>query len=171
MSPRPSIFVALAAALLLSGCFFSQAPKFPAESAVAALGDGGRFQSYERTDADDSYKKSEVVTLTRRPDGRYDLIDEKGTVDQVSFHPMAGGSFVAQATESGKARYEYLVVRITGNEASFYLPDCAKQDKAQLEKLGVVIEEFECTIDRVADPAAFFASLKLSGPFMKLVRE
>jgi hypothetical protein len=170
MSPRPSVFAALAASILLSGCFFSAAPKFPTESAVAALGDGGRFQSYQRED-DDSYKKSEVVIMKRRPDGRYDLVDEKGMVDQVSFHPIAGGSFVAQATENGKARYEYWIVRITGNETYFYLPECDKQDKAQLDKLGVVIGEFECTIDRLADPAAFFASLKLTKPFIKIVRE
>ena len=52
-----------------------------------------------------------------------------------------------------------------------YVPDCDKQDKAQLDKLGVAIGRFECGIDRVADPTAFFASLTLGEPTSKLVRE
>ena len=79
MSPRISVFAALAASFLLSGCFFSETPKFPAENAVAAFGDGGRFQGYDRTE-DGRFKKADeaIVMLKRRGDGRYDFVDEKG---------------------------------------------------------------------------------------------
>jgi len=172
MSPRISVFAALAASFLLSGCFSSERPKFPAESAVAAFGDGGRFQGYERTE-DGRYKKTDeaIMILKRRGDGGYDFVDEKNKVQPVSFHPIAGGNFVGQAYESGKSGYDYVVVRVAGNEAFIYFPDCNKQDQAQLEKLGVVIGQFECRIDRVADPAAFFVSLTLGEPTSKLVRE
>ena len=172
MSPRISVFAALAASFLLSGCFSSETPKFPAESAVAAFGDGGRFQGYERTE-DGRYKKTDeaIMILKRRGDGGYDFVDEKNKVQPVSFHPIAGGNFVGQAYESGKSGYDYVVVRVAGNEAFIYFPDCNKQDQAQLEKLGVAIGQFECWIDRVADPAAFFASLMLGEPVSKLVRE
>src|SRR5262245_27309183 len=171
MSPRLSAFAALAASVLLSGCIFSETPKFPAESAVAAFGDGGRFQGYERTEAG-RYKKADeaIMILKRRGDGGYDLVDEKQEVQPISFHPIAGGNFVGQALEKG-ARYAYVVVRVAGNEAFIYFPDCDKQDKANLEKLGVAIGQFECRIDRVADPAAFFASLTLGQPTSKVVRE
>jgi hypothetical protein len=173
MSPRKSVFAALAASLLLSGCFTSETPKFPIESAVAVapLGDGGRFQTYERLDGD-RYKKDEVMVVKRRPDGGYDFVNEKGEVQPISFHPLAGGNLVGQAPESEKSKYGYVIFRVAGNEAFVYVPACDDQDKAQLEKLGVVfVGQYECTIDRVADPAAFFASLKLGEPTSKMVRD
>src|SRR5262245_36898365 len=171
MSPRLSAFAALAASLLLSGCFFSETPKFPAETAVAAFGDGGRFQGYDRMEGDRYNKADEAIIVKRRGDGGYDFVNEKNEVQPISFHPIAGGNFVGQALENGKSRYAYVVFRIAGNEAFIYVPDCDKQDKAQLEKLGVAIGQFECSIDRVADPAAFFASLTLGEPASKLVRD
>jgi hypothetical protein len=172
MSPRISVLAALAASFLLSGCFFSETPKFPAGNAVAAFGDGGRFQGYDRME-DDRYKKADeaVIIVKRRGDGGYDFVNEKNEVQPISFYPIAGGNFVGQALEDGKSRYAYVVFRIAGNEAFVYVPDCDKQDKAKLETLGVVIGQFECRIDRVADPAAFFASLTLGEPTSKLVRE
>ena len=172
MSFRMSVFPILAASFLLSGCFFSETPKFPAENAVAAFGDGGRFQGYDRME-DGRYKKADeaIFMVKRRGDGGYDFIDEKDKVQPISFYPIAGGNFVGQAPENGTSRYTYVVFRIAGNEAFIYVPDCDKQDKAQLEKLGVAIGRFECSIDRVTDPAAFFASLALGEPTSKLVRE
>jgi len=167
-----SVFAALAASVLLSGCFVSETPKFPAANAVAAFGDGGRFQGYDRTESD-GYKKADeaIIMVKRRGDGGYDFVDEKDKVTPISFHLIAGGNFVGQALNNAKSGYGYLVFRIAGNEAFIYAPDCDKQDKAQLEKLGVAIGQFECRIDRVADPAAFFASLTLGEPSSKLVRE
>ena len=172
MFPRISVFAVLAASFLLSGCFFSETPKFPAANAVAAFGDGGRFQGYERME-DDRYKKDDeaIIIVKRRGDGGYDFVDTKDKVQPIWFHPIAGGNFVGQALENGKSRYAYVVFRIAGKEAFVYVPDCDRQDKAQLEKLGVGIGQFECKIDSVADPAAFFASLTLGEPTSKLVRE
>jgi len=172
MFPRISVFAAMAASFLLSGCIFSEKPKFSAESAVAAFGDGGRFQGYDRTD-DGSYKKADeaIFIVKRRGDGGYDFIDQKDEVQPISFHPIAGGNFVAQVPENRAPRYAYVVFRFAGNEAFIYAPSCDKQDQAQLDKLGVAIGQFECGIDRVADPAAFFASLTLGEPTSKLVRQ
>src|SRR5262245_302760 len=118
MFPRISVFAALAASLLLSGCIFSETPKFPAESAVAAFGDGGRFQGYDRTE-DGSYKKADeaIIIVKRRGDGGYDFVDQKDEVQRISFHPIAGGNLVGQAPEKGSSRYAYVVVRVAGNEA------------------------------------------------------
>jgi hypothetical protein len=176
MSSRSSAlaasFAAVAACLLLSGCFSSETPKFPLASAAAPFGDGGRYQGYERTDGD-NFKKDEIITVKRRTDGGYDFVNQKGEVQPISFHRVAGENFVGQASpETGKTRYAYVIFRVAGNEAFVYLPDCEKQDKAQMEKLGVVfVGRYECAIDRVADPAAFFASLTLGEPTSKLVRE
>ena len=170
-----SVFVALATSFLLSGCFFSETPKFPAENAVAAFGDGGRFQGYDRTEGD-RYKKADeaIFRVKRRGDGGYDFVDEKNEAQPISFYPIAGGNFVGQVSEKGKSRYSYGVFRIAGKEAFIYVPDCDKQVKAQLEKLGVAVGQYKwqaCRIDRVADPIALFASLKLGEPTSKLVRK
>jgi hypothetical protein len=172
MFPRLSVFAALAASFLLSGCIFSETPKFPAESAVAAFGDGGRFQGYDRTD-DGHYEKADeaIFIVKRRSDGGYDFVDQKDEVQPIWFHPIAGGNLVAQVPENKTSRYAYVVFRVAGNEAFVYAPSCDKQDQAQLEKLGVAIGQFECSIDRVTDPAAFFSSLTLGEPTSKLVRE
>jgi hypothetical protein len=171
MSSRISVFLALAASLVLSGCFFSVTPKFPAASAVAVFGDGGRFQTYERTDGD-NYKKDEVMVVKRLADGGYDFVNEKGEAQPISFHRISDGVFVGQAQEKGKSHYGYVVFRVAGNEAFVYLPACDKQDAAVIEKLGVSIRgQYECTIDRVTDPVAFFAALTLGDPASKLVRE
>jgi hypothetical protein len=42
--------LAVAASVLLTGCFASQRPMFPAASAVPALGEGGRYATFERVD-------------------------------------------------------------------------------------------------------------------------
>jgi len=177
MSSRSSAFAAsfaaVAACLLLSGCFSSETPKFPMEGAAAPFGDGGRYQTYERTDGD-NYKKDEIITVKRRTDGGYDFVNQKGEVQPISFYRLTGESFVGQASspEKERPRYAYVIFRIAGNEALVYLPDCQKQDKARMEALGVVsIGQYECAIDRVADPTAFFASLTLGEPTSKIVRE
>src|SRR3954454_24980620 len=84
MLKRISPFLAIVASLLLSGCFVSETPKFPMTGAVAAFGEGGRYQGYEHQDAD-TYKKDEVMVIKRRPDGGYAFVDEKGEVQPISF--------------------------------------------------------------------------------------
>src|SRR5215470_376417 len=108
MSPRMSAFAALAASFLLSGCIFSETPKFPAESAVAAFGEGGRFQGYDRTE-DGRYNKADeaIFIVKRRGDGGYDFVDRKDEVQPITFHPIPGGNFVAQVPENRMPRYAY----------------------------------------------------------------
>jgi major membrane immunogen (membrane-anchored lipoprotein) len=172
MSHRFSLLVVMAAGCLLSGCFSSETPKFPLASAAAPFGDGGRYQAYERTDGD-NFKKDEIITVKRRSDGGYDFINQKGEVQPISLHRVADNNFVGQAVpEKDKSRYAYVIFRFAGNEALIFLPDCEKQDQTRMGQLGVVfIGRYECSIDRVADPTAFFASLTLGEPTSKMVRE
>src|SRR3954451_21181037 len=84
---------ALAIAALLSGCFASDRPMFAPETAVRAL-EPGRYALFEP----DQDKPSEYMDL--RPRGNvYDFINEKGAVNPVTFHPIAGGVVVAQVGE------------------------------------------------------------------------
>ena len=171
MSHRISLLLAVAASFLLSGCFFSETPKFETESGVAALGEGGRYQTYERL-SDGQYKKDEVIVVKQRIDGGYDWIDEKDEAQRISFHAIAGGYHVLQAHEKKSPAYGYAIVRVSGNEVHIFVPQCDAQDKAMLLRLRVTLNrEFECMIDRVANPAEFFASLILGEPTSKLVRE
>jgi hypothetical protein len=163
----------LALATLLSGCFGSDRPMFPPESGVSAL-EPGRYGVFEQYG--DQGKPSEYIEV--RPRGSvYDFINEKGAVNPVSFHPIAGGLHVAQVGGMPRAGtdqtgYGYALFRINGREALVYVVECDKQDKAMLAAARVEIRgQYECFIDNVADPAAFFAGLKRGEPPSRMVRE
>jgi hypothetical protein len=170
MTHRAAVLIALAASLLLAGCFFSETPKFLPGTAVAVFGEGGRYQAYERLE-DGSYKTDEVVVIKRRADRSYDFVDEKGDTNLISFHAIAGGYHVGQArSEKNKPAYAYLMIRMSGNEAQLYIPQCDRQEKSLLLRYAVTLtREFECLIDRVVSPEEFFASVKLGEPTSKLV--
>ena len=102
---------------------------FSPESAVRPL-EAGRYALFEPGDD----KPSEFMALRLRGNV-YDFINEKGAVNPVTFHPIAGGLHIAQvgqvpqrATE--KKGYGYAVFKISGPEALVYVPDCDEQDKA-----------------------------------------
>jgi hypothetical protein len=160
--------VAVGLCLLLAGCFTSSQPKFPLTGAAAALGDGGRFTMYERDKG--QFVRGDTIEVKRRPDGAYDFIDKDETTT-ASLHAIGPNRYIAQAIGKPGARAEYAVVQVRGNEVLAFAPDCRKQDAAKLTALGVVIGKYSCSIDRVADPAALFASLVLGEPTSKLVRE
>ena len=164
---------ALALSTLLSGCFGSDRPMFAAESAARAL-EPGRYGLFEQYG--DQSKPSEYMDVRLRGNV-YDFINEKGAVNPVSFHPIAGGLFVAQVggmpqRNGDKKGYGYALFKIDGREALVYVVECDKQDKAMLASAGVEIRsQYECFIDNVANPAAFFAGLKRSDPPSRMVRE
>lgn len=169
--PRLSrIAPAVGLALLLAGCFTSSQPKFPLSTAVAALGKGGRYVTYERRD-DGSFKRDVTIEVRPRGDSAYDYIDEKGKVTPVSFHRIKENIYVAQATRPNGGHSDYLMLRVEGNAVMFFPTSCDKQDAAKLTARGVVIDKRECKIDGVADPAGLFASLDPGQPGSKMVRE
>ena len=70
-----------------------------------------------------------------------------------------------------KKGYGYALFKIDGRESLVYVVECDKQDKAMLGRLGVEMRgQYECFIDNVANPAAFFAGLKRSDPPSRMVR-
>lgn len=164
---------ALAVAALLSGCFGSDKPMFSQTSAVAAL-EPGRYGLFEQYG--DQGKPSEYMEVRQRGTV-YDFINEKGATNPVTFHPIAGGVFVAQVgglprPSTDQKGYGYALFRVNGREALVYVVECDKQDKAKLEAARVEFRgQYECFIDKVADPAAFFAGLKRSDPPSRMVRE
>jgi len=167
---RRIAFVVMLSALL-SGCFASDKPLFSAETAVLALGDGGRYATFEFDDGKE--KASDPMTVRPGPGNVYEFIDHKGTVTAVSFHPLAGDEHVAQVKLEGDAGYGYVLARIPSpNEIVASPAECHKQDEAKMTALGVVrVNQYECRIDKVADVAAFFLGLKRSEPVSHMVRE
>jgi hypothetical protein len=166
------VFV-LAVGTLLSGCFGSDKPMFAPETAVRAL-EPGRYGLFEQYG--DQTKPSEYMEV-RQNGSIYDFVNEKGAVNPVSFHPIAGGLYVAQVggmpqRNGDKKGYGYALFKIDGREALVYVVECDKQDKAMLAASRVEIRgQYECFIDSVANPAAFFAALKRSDPPSRMVRE
>lgn len=169
---RRFAFVAVCAALL-SGCFGSDKPMFPQATAVAAL-EPGRYGLFEQYG--DQTKPSEYMEVRLRGTV-YDFINEKGATNPVTLHPIDGGVFVTQV--GGLSRpgteqkgYGYALFRINGREALVYVVECDKQDRAMLEAARVERRgQYECFIDNVANPAAFFAGLRRSDPPSRMVRE
>src|SRR6185295_13995365 len=170
---RLALVFVLAIGTLLSGCFASDKPMFLAETAVRAL-EPGRYGLFEQYG--DQTKPSEYMEIRQRGNV-YDFINEKGASNPVTFHPIAGGLYVAQVggmprPGTDKKGYGYALFKIDGRESLVYVVECDKQDKAMLAALRVEPRgQYECFIDNVANPAAFFAGLKRSDPPSRMVRE
>ena len=170
---RTLILLTLALTTLLSGCFASDKPMFAPDTAVGAL-EPGRYGLFEQYG--DQSKPSEYMEVRQRGSA-YDFINEKGAVNPVTFHPIAGGLYVAQVggmpqQGTDKKGYGYALFKIDGREALVYVVECDKQDKTMLAAARVEIRgHYECFIDNVANPAAFFAGLKRSDPPSRMVRE
>ena len=165
------VFVALLSTLL-TGCFGSNRPMFPLESGVRAL-EPGRYAMFEIYGP--GAKPSEFMDVRQRGN-IYEFVNEKGAVNPVTFHPIARGRHVAQVNvaEKGtdKKGYGYAIFEINGREVSVYIAECGKQDQAMLKAARVDIrDKYECYIDNVADPAAFFANLKHNDKPARMVRQ
>jgi hypothetical protein len=165
---RIALVVLLSA--LLSGCFASDRPIFAPDSAVRALGDGGKYAVFEQVDGKEN--PSDPVEIRARGTNAYDFIDEKGVTTPVTFHRLPDGRHVGQAKLDGDQGYGYLLVRVDGAQIVVTPIECNKQDDAKMAALGVVRRsQYECGIDAVADPIAFFAGLKPSDPVSRMVRQ
>jgi len=160
-------------ALLVSGCFGSDRPMFAPETAVRAL-QPGRYALFEQYN--NGTKPSEYMEV-RLSGNTYDFVNEKGAVNPVTFHPIAGGLHVAQVgdvPQSGtdKKGYGYALFQISGPVARVYVVNCNKQDQAMLDAARVERRgDYECYVDKVTNPAAFFAGLKRSDPPSRMVRQ
>lgn len=176
--PMP-LLVAAALSVLLSGCFTSQTPKFPLSSAVPALGDGGRYALFNHI-GKGKFKREQALTVKRLPDGTYEFIPDKpakpgkSRAPQLSFHDIGNGVIIAQAKapEDNAHPYSYLFALRKGKELLLDLPQCDKQDAAVLEANGVIFrDKWECSIEKVSDPAKLFAALTPGEPDIKLAPE
>ena len=127
---------------------------------------------YERG-PDNTYQRQEVLEIKHRGDGAYDFVNEKGETLTISFHALSGDLFVGQAKgENDQPGYGYTMIRLAGNDAVFYVPQCDDQDKTMLAASSVEVSgQLECIIDRVADAPALFKRLDPGAPVSKLVRE
>ena len=160
----------LALGALLSGCFASDRAMFAPGTAVRALGDGGKYATFEQVDEKD--RPSDPIVVRPRPGNAYEFVNEKGAITPATFHPIPGGEHVAQLRLESNQGYGYVLFRIAGKEAIVIPAECNKQDAAKMASLGVVQRnQFECRIDKVADPVAFFVGLKRSEPVARMVRE
>jgi hypothetical protein len=156
--------------VLLSACFMSEGPKFPASSAVAFFDKGGRYAVHEHVGGG-KFKRQRVVTVKPMPDGTYQFIGGKTTMP-ISFHDV-GGVIVGQAKPSDQGNaYGYLIVTRKDKEVFLHLPQCDKQDPKLLAEYGVVHrDKYECSIDKVSDPGKLFTALTPGDPTSKMIPE
>jgi len=160
----------LALATLLSGCFASDRPLFAPDTAVAVLGDGGKYATFEQDQGQD--KPSDPLEVRARPGNVYDFINEKGHVTPVTFHALPNGEHVAQVRLEGDSGYGYVLARVTARDVLIVPAECNKQDGPKMTALGVVQRnQYECRIDKVADPVAFFVGLKRGEPASRMEKK
>jgi hypothetical protein len=159
--------VALLAALL-SGCFASDQPLFSSESAVLALGNGGRYATFEIRDEKEN--PSDPVEVRPGPENVYEFINEKGAVTPITFHHLAGDEHVVQAKLAGTQGYGYMLAQIRDKDVLVVPIECNKQDGARMAALGIVRRtEYECRIEKLPDLLGFFRELKRSEPSGRMV--
>jgi hypothetical protein len=167
---RITAVLALMLSAVLSGCFASDRPMFTPASAVAVLGDGGKYATFEQDQGKE--KPSDPIEVRARAGNVYDFINEKGHAIPVTFHSLPNGEHVAQVKLEGSSGYGYVLVRVTGKDVLIVPSECNKQDPAKMTALGVVQRnQYECRIDKVADPVAFFVALERSEPVSRMARE
>jgi hypothetical protein len=168
--PRIAAVLAFALGALLSGCFASDRPMFRPDTALRALGDGGRYATFETDNGTE--KSSDPIVVRPRQDGGYDFVNENGAATPVTFHAIPGGLHVAQIKLEGDQGYGYVLVRVAGSEMVVIPAECDNQDKAAMHALGVEQRtRYECRIDKVSDPTAFFTQLRKSEPVSRMARE
>ncbi len=169
----------VALSVALGGCLTSHRPLFSETSAVAALGDGGRYLAYRRVGA--SYRRDETVELRRRDHG-YDYVNEKGAVTPLTLHPLGGALFAVQAKTDG-GDYVYARLRLRGGVGFVAIADCGGRDMRKLAALGVVAQANafagllgsgggpatrDCALDGVRDARKLFSTLDFGAPTGKL---
>jgi hypothetical protein len=167
--PRITVVLTIALDTLLSGCFASDRPMFAPDTAVAVLGDGGKYATFEQDQG--KGKPSDPLEVRARPGNVYDFINQKGRAAPVTFHALPNGEHVAQVRLEGDSGYGYVLARVTAKDVLIVPAECNKQDAAKMAALGVVPRnQFECRIDKVADPVALFVGLKRSEPVSRMER-
>src|SRR5258708_13584483 len=132
-----SLLLLTATCLLRAGGVQCGQAKFPLASGAALLHEGGRYVVYERG-PDNTYQRQEVLEIKHRGDGAYDFVNEKGETLTISFHALSGDLFVGQAkVENDQPGYGYTMIRVAGNDAVFYVPQCDDQYKTMLAASSV----------------------------------
>jgi hypothetical protein len=167
---RIAAVLTLALSTLLSGCFASDRAMFAPDTAVRALGDGGKYATFETDNGNE--KPSDPIEVRARAGNVYDFINEKGHATPVTFHALPNGEHVAQVRLEGNSGYGYVLTRVTSKDVLIVPAECDRQDNAKMAALGVVQRSrFECRIDKVTDPVAFFVGLARSAPVSRMERE
>jgi hypothetical protein len=102
----------------------------------------------------------------------YDFINEKGHATPVTLHALPNGEHVAQVRLEGDSGYGYVLARVTARDVLIVPAECNKQDGPKMTALGVVQRnQYECRIDKVADPVAFFVGLKRGEPASRMEKK
>ena len=167
---RITAVLTVALATLLSGCFASDRPMFAPDTGVRVLGDGGQYATFEQDQGKE--KPGDPIEVRARAGNVYDFVNQKGHATPVTSHALPNGEHVAQVKLEGSSGYGYVLARVTAKDVLIVPAECNKQDGAKMTALGVVQRnQYECRIDKVADPVAFFVGLRRSEPVSRMARE
>jgi hypothetical protein len=171
----PLRVLALTLGLAVAGCVTSKAPLLGSDSRVLPFLPGAKFETYERDDARDPWKKNDTLTVfTADQSLAIRELDETGkpkNPDTTTIHPLGPGRFLVQTHFVNQDHYAYGVLDIRSGEGVITGFGCKVIDQATFRRDGGKVVKEACELDAAPDPLAILRNLaaKPAGPQMRYV--
>jgi hypothetical protein len=171
----PLRVLALTLSLAIAGCVTSRTPVLGPDSRVLPFLPGAKFETYERDDAREPWKKNDTLTvLTADQSLTIRELDDAGkpkNQDTTTIHPLGPGRFLVQTHFVNQGHYAYGVLEIRNGEGIATGFGCKVIDQAAFRGDGGKIAKDACELDAAPDPLAILRKLaaKPAGPQMRYV--
>jgi len=167
--------LALMLGFAVAGCVTSKMPVLGPDSRVLPFLPGAKFETYERDDADASWKKNDSLTIfTADQNLTIRELDEAGkpkNQETTTIHALGSGRFLVQTHFVNDGHYAYGVLDIRNGEGVITGFGCKVIDQAAFRRDGGKIVKDACELDGAPDPLAILRELaaKPAGPQMRYV--
>ena len=171
----PLRVLALTLGLAVAGCVTSMAPLLGPDSRVLPFLPGSKFETYERDEAREPWKKNDTLTVfTADQSLAIRELDEAGkpkNQDTTTIHPLGAGRFLVQTHFVNQGHYAYGVLDIRNGEGVITGFGCKVIDQAAFRQDGGKVVKEACELDAAPDPLAILRKLTANpaGPQMRYV--
>ncbi len=171
----PLRVLALTLGLAAAGCVTSKTPVLGPDSRILPFLPGAKFETYERDNARDPWKKNGNLTVfTADQSLAIRELDEAGKAnneDTTTIHALGPRRFLVQTHFVNQGHYAYGVLDIRNGEGVITGFGCKVIDQAAFRRDGGKVVKEACELDAAPDPLAILRKLaaKPAGPQMRYV--
>ena len=171
----PLRVLALTLGLAVAGCVTSKTPILGPDSRVLPFLPGSKFETYERDDPREPWKKNDSLTIfTADQSLTIRELDEAGkpkNQETTTLHALGSGRFLVQTYFANDRHYAYGVLDIRNGEGVATGFACKAIDQATFRRDGGKIVKDACELDAAPDPLAILRELaaKPAGPQVRYV--